>query len=163
MPDVLLAMARGAPVTAAAYATLDDGTVWSMVERWEASPDPVLRDLSSRLRRRALFKTALIDDDDVARAPELLSAVRDIVAHAGYDPRYYTALDVTEIAPYPADEPGNESLQVVYQRRAPRPLSRASFLIGRLKGETLAYRRLVFPAEVREKVDALLGRGGSSE
>ena len=59
------------------------------------------------------------------------------------------------------DDP-DEALQVVYRHRASRPLGRASFLVGRLKGEALIQRRLVFPAEVRDKVEALLGRGGGA-
>jgi hypothetical protein len=162
LPSVLLAMARGESVSPEAYGSLDDGTVWSTIERWESARDGVLRDLAARLRRRALFKTATLDLEDAARAEELYAALRELVAAAGFDPRYYAALDVAGVTPYEEPAEPGESLQVVYQHRPPRPLGRASFLIGKLQGETIVYRRLVFPVEVREKVQALLGRGGKA-
>lgn len=159
MPPVLLAMARGERVSPGAYGSLDDGTVWGTIERWEHARDPVLRDLSARLRRRALFKTATLDEDDAPRTCELEQALRELVANAGFDPRYYATLDVASVTPYEESSDPSESLQVVYQHRSAQPLSRVSFLLGKLKGSTVVHRRLVFPAEVRDKVAVLLGRG----
>jgi HD superfamily phosphohydrolase len=159
LPPVMLRLARGERISPAEYASLDDGTLWSTIERWESeATDPVLRDLSARLRRRALFKTATLDEDDLDRGAELLESLREIVRGAGFDPRYYTALDVASTALY--DEPSDaaEALHVVYNRRSPRTLSRASLLLAKLRGERLEARRLVFPAEVRDQVGALLGR-----
>jgi HD superfamily phosphohydrolase len=156
LPPPLVAMARGQTVSPSAYCSLDDGTVWHAAEQWERGPDPVLSDLSQRLRARALFKTATVDDEHAPRAAELVSAVRDLVARAGLDPRYYVALDAPSMEPYEPEAGPESSLQVVYQHRAPRALAAASFLIGRLQGETLVRRRLVFPPEVREKVQSLL-------
>lgn len=159
LPPVLRRMARREPVTPNEYVSLDDGALWSAIERWETEADDrILRDLSGRLRRRSLFKTATLDDEDAARAAELLESLREIVAKAGFDPRYYAALDVASTGAY--DEPLDpaEALYVCYNRRAPRMLSRASLLLRKLAGERLVAARLVFPAEVRDAVGALLGR-----
>jgi HD superfamily phosphohydrolase len=159
LPPVLLRMARGQRVSPSEYVSLDDGTLWSTIERWESeSTDPILRDLSARLRRRALFKTATLDEEELDRAPELLDSLREIVRAAGYDPRYYAALDVASTALYDEPAEASEALHVVYNRRSPRRLSKASLLLGKLRGERLDARRLVFPAEVRDQVGALLGR-----
>jgi HD superfamily phosphohydrolase len=158
MAPVLRAMARGESVSPTEYGSLDDGSVWGTIERWEHAQDPVLQDLAARLRRRALFKTATLDEEDAERADELLAALREVVAEAGLDPRYYVTLDVAQVTPYEEPADPDEALQVVYQHRPARPLGRASFLIGKLQGETIVHRRLVFPGEVREKVQALLRR-----
>jgi HD superfamily phosphohydrolase len=159
LPPVMDKMARGHRVTPGEYVSLDDGTLWSTIERWESeSRDPVLRDLSARLRRRALFKTATLDDEDVERAAELFDSLRAIVAKAGFDPRYYAALDVASTGLFDEPTDPSEALYVCYNRRAPRLLSRASLLLGKLRGERLEAQRLVFPEEVRDEVGALLGR-----
>jgi HD superfamily phosphohydrolase len=158
LPPVLLAMARGESVTASAYQSMDDGTVWGTIERWEHSTDSVLRDLSTRLRQRALFKSELLEQADVPRVEELTHAVRDIVAAQGFDPRYYATFDVADVTAYeePVDE--EDALRVIDRRGRAKTLGRSSFLMGRLRGETLLLRRLVFPAEVREKVQTLLAQ-----
>ncbi len=158
LPPVLLAMARGERVSVAAYLSMDDDTVWSTVERWESARDPVLRDLASRLRRRALFKTELLGDEDVPRSGELAAALTDIVRSAGFDPRYYCTFDSADTTAYEEPADANDALRVIDRRGGSRTLGRSSFLMGRLRGETLVLRRLVFPSEVREKVQALLDR-----
>jgi hypothetical protein len=152
-------MALGQAVSPSEYVTLDDGTLWSTIEAWERdAQDPVLRDISARLRTRSLFKTATLDDEDAERSSELFEALKDIVARAGFDPRYYAALDIASTSVF--DEPVDpaDALYVCYHRRAPRLLSRTSLLLNRLAGERLVARRLVFPAEVRDAVGQLLGR-----
>ncbi len=159
LPPVLAAMARGDRVSAQQYVSLDDGTLWSAIEGWEHNAsDPILRDLSARLRSRALFKTATLDDDDAERAQDLYESLKEIVAAAGFDPRYYAALDVASTAVFDDPADAADALYVCYNRRAPRLLSRASLLLKKLAGERLVARRLVFPAEVRDAVAALLGR-----
>lgn len=161
MGPTLRAMARGERVDTTAYLSLDDGAVWELVERWEHAKDPVLRDLSARVRCRALFKTATLDEADAepARLAELADALAREVRAAGFDPKYYCAVDTSRVAPYEEPTDPTEALQVVYQHRASRPLSRASFLLSKLRGEVLTRHRLVFPVEARDRVERLLGRG----
>lgn len=158
LPALLAALAEGKTLTPREYSTLDDATLWSSIERWSnADRDPILRDLSLRLMRRELFKSATLDDDDL-RTDEVFADVQSIVKRAGFDPRYYAAYDTPTTTIY--DEPTDleEALHVWYHRRPPKLLSRASLLLGKLKGEKLTPRRIFFPAEVREDVAKLLGR-----
>ncbi len=159
-PTVLMRLARGETVDARAYASLDDGSVWSAIERFESSDDAVLADLSRRLRRRALFKTASVDDDsrsDAALADELNS----IVAARGFDPRYYCAVDRASTIVFDEQDAATAGLRVVYQHRAARRLPEASFILARLEGQRLEARRLVFPREVRDDVAARTVRMGT--
>ncbi|MBL8681472.1 MAG: HD domain-containing protein [Myxococcales bacterium] len=159
LPPVLRAMARGATVSTNDYVSLDDGTLWSTIERWESeAADAVLRDIATRLRRRALFKSATLDEEEAPRAQELLESLREIVAKAGFDPRYYAALDVASTGVFDDPPDPADALYVCYNRRAPKLLSRASLLLKKLAGERLVAPRLVFPVEVRDAVAALLGR-----
>lgn len=159
LPPVLTKMALGRSVSASEYVSLDDGTLWSTIERWEReSSDPILRDISARLRTRALFKTATLDEEDVERASDLYESLKQIVADAGFDPRYYAALDVASTKVFDDPQDAADALYVCYNRRAPRLLSRASLLLRKLAGERLTATRLVFPVEVRGAVASLLGR-----
>ena len=158
LPPTLTALAKGQALTSNEYLRLDDSTLWTAIEQWsDRRTDRVLYDLSSRLKKRELFKSATLEEDD-CNADEVFESVQAIVERAGFDPRYYAALDTPSTTIY--DEPTDpiEALHVWYQRRPPKLLSRASLLLGKLKGERLTPRRIFFPAEVRESVARLLGR-----
>ncbi len=152
----LLAMARGDVVSTGTYLAMDDNTLWAALDQWSTSTDAVLSNLARRVIVRALFKTASLDDADPALDDERLSAVQNIVRAHGFDPRYHAFLDVAEVYPYERSPDISEVLHVVDDRRPPRPLESASFLIGRLHGAPFVRRRLVFPPEVRDKVLAIL-------
>lgn len=157
-PAALSAFARGEPVSVGAYLSLDDNAFWCAVDAWRGDRDPVLASLCDRAMGRVLPKTASLDDVDPAHDALLLDALRDIVRAAGFDPTYHASLDVAEVSPYEIPRGQDEALRVVYERRPPRLLEDASFLIGRLQGGAYVRRRLVFPREVRDHVDALLQR-----
>ncbi len=156
-PGQIAAFVRGQTVSVHDYLRLDDDQLWCSIATWSRDPDPLLSSLSSRMLRRDLFKTAALDDFDPADDPALLAALEALVARRGFDPRYHCALDVSEVLPYEHPTSPDEALRVVYERRPPRPLERASFLMARLLGAPFVRRRLVFPAEVRGEVSALLG------
>jgi HD superfamily phosphohydrolase len=158
LPPTLAALARGESLSSREYIALDDSTLWSVIDAWSDNEvDPILSDLSTRLKRRQLFKSATLDDDDSV-PEEMFEALKEIVARAGFDPRYYAALDAPTTPIY--DEPAetSEAMHVWYQRRPAKLLSRASLLLGKLKGERLTPKRLFFPEQVRESVATLLGR-----
>lgn len=155
-PPAILAMARGDAVSTGAYLSLDDHTLWYALETWSRAADPVLADLSARVLARALFKTAALDEHDPAGDADLLEALRALVAKRGHDPRYHAFLDVAEVHPYEAPPDPDDALQVIYHHRPPRPLEAASFVLSRLLGAPFQRRRLIFPAEVRDDVAALL-------
>ena len=155
-PPQLAAFVRGDAVSVHDYLRLDDDQLWCAVEAWSRDADPLLATLSARMLRRALFKTAALDDFDPADDPALLAGLEALVSRHGFDPRYYAALDVSEVLPYEQPASPEEALRVIYERRPPRPLERASFLMARLLGAPFVRRRLIFPAEVRGEVTALL-------
>jgi HD superfamily phosphohydrolase len=157
-PPTLAAFARGEAVDVRAYLSLDDNAFWCAVDAWRGDADAVLADLSARAMSRVLPKTESLEAVDPGHDALLLDALREIVRAAGFDPDYYAALDVAEVEPYEVAGAADEALHVVYERRPPRLLEDASFLIGRLLGGTYLRRRLVFPAEVRHQVEALLAQ-----
>lgn len=55
--------------------------------QWSQDSDPILRDLSSRLLNRNLFKTVRISQEDDLE--EFISRASSAVVKAGFDPKYY--------------------------------------------------------------------------
>jgi len=81
---------------------LDLGTIFKMndhwwayhIERWVSADDPIVRDLSARVRDRRLFKTIRLQpcSGDPMLSPEnaaLISDTQNRLRELGYDPRYY--------------------------------------------------------------------------
>ena len=155
-PAPIVAFARGAAVPVHDYLSLDDNVLWTAIQRWSSDRDAVLSNLAQRIFARDLFKTASLDEYDPANDPALEAALGEITRQKGFDPRYHAALDVVTVEPYEVPSSPEAALRVVYERRPPRPLEAASFLIGRLLGAPFVRRRLIFPAEVRDEVEALL-------
>lgn len=157
-PPALARFARGEAVGVGEYLSLDDNGFWCAVDAWRGASDSILASLCERAMTRVLPKTAALDDVDPAHDEFILDALRDLVRRAGFDSRYFAALDVAEVEPYETVFAWGDALRVVDDRRPPRLLEDASFLIGRLQGGRFVRRRLVFPVEVRDHVDALLQR-----
>jgi hypothetical protein len=132
------------------YLDLDDASLTSAMHAWENCKDEGLRDLTRRIRVRSLFKTYELFGEQAklegrARA---LDVARRVARDQGLDPDLHVALDVASDVPF---EAGEEPL-VVYAKGPPRPLSEVSFLLSRLKGETLERVRLLFAPELRPAV-----------
>jgi len=156
-PAQLTAFVRAQTVSVHDYLRLDDDQLWCAVEAWCHDDDALLAALAARMMRRDLFKTAALDEFDPADDPALYDALQKLVAAHGFDPRYHAAYDVSEVLPYEHPTSPDEALRVIYERRPPRALERASFLMARLLGAPFVRRRLIFPAAVRGEVEALLG------
>ncbi len=155
-PDALRAFARAEPVSVGAYLSLDDHTLWATIGAWAGDRDETLSAFARAIASRALFKSASLDELDPAQDAALLAGLEDIVRAKGLDPRYYAAYDVAEVLPYEAPASPDAALRVVYQRRPPRPLESASFVINRLLSAPFVRRRLIFPGSVRDEVERLL-------
>jgi hypothetical protein len=127
---------------------------------WESCKDEGLRDLTRRIRVRALFKTyELFGEQAKAKAREhALQVARDVAKQHGLDPDVHVGIDVATDVPFESDE---EPL-VVYAKGPARPLSEVSFLLSRLKGETLERVRLVFAPELRDAITTALGGEAAS-
>lgn len=59
------------------------------VSRWSSSNDLILRDLTTRLLSRRLFKTVRVEDSGGGTSSPSLAEASQAVERAGFDPRYY--------------------------------------------------------------------------
>lgn len=151
VPRAIESIARTGDAALPDYLELDDTVLWSSMAAWRDASDPVLRDFSSRLYARKLFKTLELygEDREPGRREELLGIARDVARSRGLDPDRYVGLDVASDLPF---DDSNDPLRVVFPSGPPRKPSQVSFLLGRLNGERLERIRLIFPPELREDV-----------
>jgi hypothetical protein len=155
VPAALAAVAGGGDPSLEAYLALDDQSLLEAINDWQKVSDPVLSDLCRRLRHRTLFKTYELFGEmaEPHKRAEALERVRDLAAREGLDADLYTGLDVAVDTPYSDDS----SLTVIYgDGRARRPAD-VSFVLDRLRNETLTRVRLVFAAELKPHVNAAFG------
>ena len=85
---------------------------------------------------------------------EALAIAREISAAAGLDPDIYVGLDVASDTPYADDE----SLSVVFPKGRPRRPAEVSFLLDRLRNETITRVRVIFAPELRDAMREALIR-----
>jgi hypothetical protein len=120
------------------------------IHEWEGASCPILADLCKRLRARALFKTIELfreADGSPSLSPEAaLATAREIARSAGLDPEIYVGLDVASDTPYADDA----SLKVMFPKGRARLPSEVSFLLDRLRNETITRTRVIFAPELRE-------------
>ncbi len=150
VPAALALLAAGEEPTLDSYLALDDISLLDTINAWRDAPDPVLADLSSRLRARQLFKTHELFGEaaEPSRRHDALERVRDIAREQGLEPDLYTGLDVASDTPYSDDS----SLFVIFgDGRARRP-AEVSFVLDRLRDEALTRVRLVFASELKPRV-----------
>lgn len=161
LPAAMAAVAAGDMPSLEQHLELDDQVLLGAIHAWEDAKDPVLQDLCKRLRARALFKTielmpepegdadgeprAFAGTDEATRKATLEQA-RQIARDHGLDPDLYVGLDVATDTPYSEDD----SLHVVFPKGRPRRPSEVSFLLDRLRNETLTRCRLIFAPELRD-------------
>ena len=154
-PRALHAFAAGEMPSLGEYLMLDDQSLLETINGWRSAGDRVLADLSERLRARALFKTheLIADAAEPSRRREALDTVRSIAEQAGLDADLYCGLDVAVDTPYSDDS----SLWVSFGRGRARRPAEVSFVLDRLRDETLTRVRLIFAPELADKVhDALI-------
>jgi HD superfamily phosphohydrolase len=139
------------------YLEVDDSDVLFHIKQWQRSPDRILSDLSRRFTARRLFK-AIDLDMPLTEQPAFLSAARECVVQAGYDPDYYfiedRASDVPYYNYYTAAGAEPKSLIYVedgYARPCIREISEVSNVVrGLQRGYEL--HRVCFPSEVKNEV-----------
>jgi uncharacterized protein len=159
LPEAISVIASGDTPTLDQYLELDDQLLLGAIHSWEEAKDPVLADLCKRLRARALFKTIELSPEaeasdsthafacpDEPTRQNALKKAQEIAAQAGLDPSLYVGLDVATDVPYSEDD----SLHVVFPQGRPRPPSQVSFLLDRLRNETLTRCRIIFAPELRD-------------
>jgi HD superfamily phosphohydrolase len=160
VPAAFTALADGEAPSLGEYLQLDDAFLLETMNRWRKARDPLLADLCERLRNRVLFKTLELygESAEPARRREALEVVRDIATDEGLDPDLYTGLDVAVDTPYPDDGSlsvifGREGTSEEQARSSPaRHPAEVSFVLDRLRDETLTRVRLVFAPEIKVRV-----------
>jgi HD superfamily phosphohydrolase len=148
---------RRRSLTITEHLEVDDSDVLFHVKQWQRSSDEVLADLSRRFTGRRLFKAIDLDMPSAER-PQFLSAARECVVKAGYDPDYYfiedRASDVPYYNYYTADGAEPKSRIYVedgYARPRIREISEVSDVIRGLQ-QGYELHRVCFPAEVKAEV-----------
>ncbi len=155
MLPAIASVAAGGTPTLGEYLDLDDQELLCAIHAWEEAKDPVLADLCRRLRARNLFKTIELHGTTTPEERSVaLGTARDIAGAAGLDPDVYVGLDVASVTPFPEDA----SLAVVFPRGRPRPPADVSFVLERLRDQTMTRVRIIFAPELREPMQQALIR-----
>ena len=157
-PPALIRAARGEEVSVDDYLALDDIRLSHAISEWERARDPLLAQLAADLRRRRLPKTLPLPESAEARFDELLDRARSIAGDAGLRPDLRVFIDQTSDVPYA--EPDDDSPDGLWLSLRHRPIQRlgdASFVLRQLRNQRLTSSRLIFPAELRGRIEAEIG------
>jgi HD superfamily phosphohydrolase len=158
LPEVPPAIASIATKRGAAlrdYLELDDGVLFGAMHAWESAKDRVLSDLARRIRSRSLFKTLELYGMDEAAGADALRTARDIAERSGLSPKSYVGVDVAADTPF-SDQ--DDPLSVLFPHGDAKKPGDVSFLLGRLRGETVTRVRLIFAPELRDAIRAAIPR-----
>lgn len=161
---------RKQSLTVTEHLEVDDSDVLFHVKQWQRANDPILADLSRRFTNRSLFKAIDLDMPEAER-PAFLSAARECVERAGYDPEYYFIEDRASDVPYynyytaqGAEPKSRIYVEDGYSRPRIREITEVSDVVrGLQRGYEL--HRVCFPAQVKTEVYKLyhdLTPGGRS-
>lgn len=139
------------------YLDLDDPTMWTLLRAFNSHKDPILRDLSTRIYHRKLFKSYdLFGEDATSMGRErALMLVREIAHERGLDPDFYVGIDVPSVVAF---DDSKDPITVLFPDGTSRRPAEVSFLLGRLRDETLMRPRVIFAAELRPDVVRALGQ-----
>ena len=155
-PPALESLARTHDTSLGSYLQLDDALMWTALPQFRSAKDPILADLAARLLSRRLFKAFELFGDDAT--PEgrqrCLTLARDLAKSRGLDPEFYVGLDVPQVVTFDDTE---DPLTVLFPDGTERKPGDVSFLLGRLREQTLARPRLIFAGELRDALMAELG------
>jgi len=162
-PRALISAVRGEPATEAAYLDLDDASLTSCIAAWQRDSDPVLADLAKRFMRRNLPKTLPLPEGPGCEPlwAECQARASEIATAEGFRADLHVWLDAPVDIPYAEDRdvaPGVaavdplDGLWVSLRHRPMARLGDVSFLLRELRNKRTVRPRLVFPAELREKV-----------
>ncbi len=158
---------RRQPLTITDHLQVDDSDIIFHVKQWQTSDDAILGDLSRRFIARRLFK-AIDLDMPVSERPEFLSAARNSVMCAGFDPDYYFIEDRASDVPYynyysaQENEPKTRIyVETGFARPQIREISEVSNVVRGLQ-HGYELHRVCFPSEVKSEVYALYHENDSN-
>jgi HD superfamily phosphohydrolase len=152
---------RRQPLTLEEHLEMDDSDVIFHIKQWQRAEDSVLRDLSRRFIGRRLFKAIDLDMPEGERT-DFLTAARERVLSAGFDPEYYFIEDHAGDVPYynyytaegAAEPKARIYVEDGYARTVIREISEVSDAVrGLQRGYEL--HRICFPPEVKDEVYAI--------
>ncbi len=151
---------RREPLTITDHLQVDDSDIIFHVKQWQTSDDAILGDLSRRFIARRLFK-AIDLDMPISERAEFLSAARNSVVRAGFDPDYYFIEDRASDVPYYNYYSARETepktriyVQTGYARPQIQEISEVSNVVRGLQ-HGYELHRVCFPSEVKSEVYAL--------
>jgi HD superfamily phosphohydrolase len=157
---------RRGSLTITEHLQVDDSDIIFHVKQWQTSNDAILSDLSKRFTARRLFKAIDLDMATQERA-DFLSAARDAVRRAGFDPEYYfiedRASDVPYYNYYSAEEAEPKTriyVETGYARPQIREISEVSNVVRGLQ-HGYELHRVCFPPEVKSDVYQLYHQDAS--
>ena len=128
---------------------LDDTSLETALWHYARGNDPVLATLAISLRERKLLKSIKLRDE--VEAAEVRARVEPLLERAGFDPRYFIAIDRVSVQAYVEDE----ALVVLSGARV-QSLLEASQVMRGLSSEVFVSNRVMFPAALREVVAAAI-------
>lgn len=159
VPMAVQRLALNSDCTLRDYIQLDDNLLWQSIDMWQKAADPLLADLCQRLYNRRLFKTLELFGEDAQpdtyeRYHEL---ARKLAVSQGLDPDVYVGIDRARVMPF--DDSGG-GLWVLFPDGMKKPLHEVSFVLSRLRGQSLQRVRLIFPPELRQELHAAVAEHG---
>jgi HD superfamily phosphohydrolase len=159
---------RREPLSITDHLQVDDSDIIFHVKQWQTSDDAVLGDLSRRFIARRLFK-AIDLDMPISERAEFLSAARNSVMRAGFDPDYYFIEDRASDVPYYNYYSAKETepktriyVETGYARPQIREISEVSNVVRGLQ-HGYELHRVCFPSEVKSDVYALYHKNESKK
>ena len=155
-------------LTITEHLQIDDSDIIFHIKQWQGSEDTILSDLSRRFTARRLFKAIDLDMPTVERA-EFLSAARNSVVSAGFDPEYYFIEDRASDVPYynyytakEAEPKTRIYVETGYARPQIREISEVSNVVRGLQ-HGYELHRVCFPSEVKNEVYKLYHKDESKK
>ncbi|MCY0875368.1 MAG: hypothetical protein OWT28_03720, partial [Firmicutes bacterium] len=140
-----------------AYLDLDDGMLWTAMHMWAQHSDPVLRDLSTRLLNRRIFRGVAVTTQE--EEEHLVLQLQDRARKAGVPAQYYVIPDATVNQAYKDDyvAPSGRRATVEYEPTdrvylfdrggQPHELAEVSFLVQAVRSHRVRERRVLCPEE----------------
>jgi HD superfamily phosphohydrolase len=150
-PPAIAEVFRGSVISTDDYLDLDDARLETTLWHYARGRDPILAALATSLRERKLFKSVKLRDQPDRSDDEVRARVDPIVAAAGFDPRYFAAIDRVELNAYVEDE----ALLVLSGPRAQSLLEASPVMFG-LASQAFVSHRVMVPASLREAVGVAL-------
>lgn len=124
------------------YLKLDDNVLNSYFVIWQDHPDVILSDLAKRFLDRRPLKSVSF----TAKTKKLIPYLQKLVAQAGFDPEYYTAINDSYDLPYDTYSPDTKAqIEIMLPDKALEELSAVSKLVAAISDKKIGDQRFYFP------------------